>query len=226
MTHLELENLVSDYLDGTLGSGQETQVSEHLAECGSCRELIDDVRRAMELCRPAEDLIPAPWLVSRILLATSGAPKATLRDRLAAALDPAWQPRFAYGVAMAVFSFSMIVNAAGINLKTLRFADLNPRTWMHQAGRNGHLLYARAEKFYYDLRVVYEIEWRLKQLRRQPGDAETDQQQLTPKREIPGGSSTNGSSMTPQMAFDRNASIGAPALLESGPALFARSTTQ
>jgi Putative zinc-finger len=227
MTHLELENLVSDYLEGVLGSEQERQVSHHLAECHSCRELIEDVRRAMQLCRSAEDLKPSPWLASRILLATAGAQTPTLRDRIAAALRAVWQPRFAYGIAMAVFSFSIIVNAAGVNLRDLRLEDLNPHTWIHQASRNGHLVYARAEKFYYDLRVVYEIEWRLKQLRQQPGEADSDHQQAPPKDDVPGGSSTNGSAITrPEMAFNRNVMIGAPALLAGGPAFLPRSTTQ
>ena len=69
---------------------------------------------------------------------------------------------------MAVFSFSIIVNAAGINLRHMTVEDLNPRTWFFRANRAGHLYYARAEKFYYDLRVVYEIESRLRQLRSHP----------------------------------------------------------
>ena len=128
---------------------------------------------------------------------------------------------------MAVFSFSIIVNAAGINLRRLRFEDLNPRTWIHQASRNGHLLYARAEKFYYDLRVVYEIEWRLKQLRQQPGEAGSDQEQRTPDRERPGGGSTDGSSMTrPEVAFVQNLIIFAPTFIGSGPVSSTRSTTR
>ena len=130
-------------------------------------------------------------------------------------------------VAMAVSSFSIIVNAAGINLRRLRFEDLNPRTWIHQASRNGHLLYARAEKFYYDLRVVYEIEWRLKQLRQKPGEAGNDQEQRTPDRERPDGGSTDGSSMTrPEVAFVQNLIIFAPAFIESGPVSSTRSTTR
>jgi len=227
MTHLEVENLASDYLEGLLASDREWQISEHLLDCASCRELVEDVRQAIELCRSAEDLEPSPWLVSRILLATVGDRTPTLRDRISAALRPILQPRFAYGVAMAVFSFSIIVNAAGINLRRLRFEDLNPRTWIHQASRNGHLLYARAEKFYYDLRVVYEIEWRLKQLRQQPGEAGSDQEQRTPDRGRTGGGSTDGSSMTrPEVAFVQNLIIFAPAFIESGPVSSTRSTTR
>jgi len=45
---------------------------------------------------------------------------------------------------------------------------------------------ARAEKFYYDLRVVIEIESRLRQLRSHP-----EEEQQAPKQEPPPGGSTN-----------------------------------
>jgi hypothetical protein len=88
---------------------------------------------------------------------------------------------------MAIFSFSIIINAAGLNLRKLTLADLNPRTWVYQANRTGHLLYARVEKFYYDLRVVYEIESRFRRLRSEP----SNQEQEAPKPEAPPGGSTD-----------------------------------
>ncbi len=200
MTHLELENLVSEYLEGTLAAARRAQVEAHLGDCAACRELVADVRRAIELCHSAEELEPAPWLVSKILLATVGEHKPTMRERLTAFFRPAAQPRLAYAVAMAVFSFSIIVNAAGINLRNLTLADLNPRTWVDRANRTGHLMLARAEKFYYDLRVVYEIESRMRQLR-QPATQSTPQDRETPKAEPPsGGSSDRNSTGSPQLA--------------------------
>ena len=109
---------------------------------------------------------------------------------------------------MAVFSISIIVNAAGINLRNLTVADLNPRNWVYQANRTGHLLYARAEKFYYDLRVVYEIESRLRQLRKDSDQNGRSPENETPKSEpAPGKSIPQGGSKpmsTPQMAESRS----------------------
>jgi len=187
MTHLELENLASEYLEGQLDVVRRVQVEEHLRDCGACRELISDLQHAMELCQAAEDLEPAPWLIAKIMRATVGERKPTLREQLATFFRPATQPRLAYAVAMAIFSFSIIVNAAGLNLRKLTLADLNPRTWFYQANRTGHLLYARVEKFYYDLRVVYEIESRLRQLRSEP----SKQEQEAPKPEAPPGGTTD-----------------------------------
>ena len=187
MTHLELENLASEYLEGQLDAVRLVQVEEHLRECGPCRELISDLQHVMELCHSAEDVEPAPWLVAKIMRATVGERKPTFREQLAAFFRPATQPRLAYAVAMAIFSFSIIINAAGLNLRKLTLADLNPRTWFYEANRTGHLLYARVEKFYYDLRVVYEIESRLRQLRSEP----SKQEQKAPKPEAPPGGSTD-----------------------------------
>jgi hypothetical protein len=153
--------------------------------------MVGDVRRAFELCHAAPELEPAPWLVRKIMLATIGERKPGLAERLAAFFRPTLQPRFAYAVAMAVFSFSIIVNAAGINLRHMTFADLNPRTWVFRANRAGHLFYARAEKYYYDLRVVYEIESRLRQLRAHP-----EEEQEAPKQEPPAGGSRNNAPLT------------------------------
>jgi len=186
MTHLEVENLTSDYLEGLLEEGLRKEVEAHLSICSSCGELVEDVRRAMEMCHAAPELEPSPWLVKKIMLATVGERKPGWPERLAAFFRPTVQPRIAYTVAMAVFSLSIIVNAAGINLRHLTFEDLNPLTWASRANRARHVYAARAEKFYYDLRVVIEIESRLRQLRSHP-----EEEQQAPKQEPPPGGSTN-----------------------------------
>jgi hypothetical protein len=196
MTHLEVENLASDYLEGLLEPARKAQVEAHLGECLPCRELMEDVHRAVELCHAAEKLEPAPWLIPKILLATVGARKPTLGQQVVGFFRPALHPRLAYAVAMAVFSLSIIVNAAGINLRNFRFEDLNPRTWLYRANRAGHLLVARAEKFYYDLRVVYEIESRFRQFQSQP-----KQEKESPKQAPPAGGSTDSQQpANPQLA--------------------------
>jgi hypothetical protein len=191
MTHLELENLTSDYLEGQLEPGMKKEVEAHLSTCPSCLEMVGEVRRAMELCHAAPELEPDPWLVRKIMLATVGERKPGLAERLAAFLRPMRQPRFAYAIAMAVFSFSIIVQAAGINLRRVTIGDLNPLTWPLKADRAVHLYAARAEKFWYDLRVVVELESRLRQLRAHP-----EEEQGAPKQEPPAGGSTNSAPLT------------------------------
>ena len=54
MTHLELENLASEYLEGQLEQARRQEVETHLNDCASCRELVEGLRHALELCRSAE----------------------------------------------------------------------------------------------------------------------------------------------------------------------------
>jgi hypothetical protein len=121
-------------------------------------------------------------------------------ERWLGVLRPALQARVAYTIAMAVFSLSIIINAAGINLRHLTVEDLNPRTWIFRGNRAGHLFLARAEKFYYDLRVVIEIESRLRQLRyRAP------EEQESPKQEpAPGGSTNSAPPAFPALAANQH----------------------
>ena len=74
---------------------------------------------------------------------------------------------------------------------------------MGRANRQGHLLAARAEKFYYDLRVVYEIESRFRQLGGQP----QMQEEEAPKSAAPGGGSSQGTPSGHTMASDGDALV-------------------
>ncbi len=160
MTHLEIENLASEYLEANLAEGQRAEVEEHLEACARCRRLVEDVRSAIEACRSAAEAPFPPWLTARISRATLGERKPGWFEQLTALPQLLRQPRFVYGMAMLVFSASLIVNASGFRLRSLTMEDLDPVAWYNQATRTSHLLYARAEKFYYDLRIVYEIESR------------------------------------------------------------------
>jgi len=223
MTHLELENLASDYLEGQLDAVQKAAAEAHLRDCGVCRDMLGDLRRVLELCRAAEDIQPAPWLVPKILRATVGERELTLGERVSAFFRPTAQPRLAYAVAMAIFSLSVIINAAGLSLRNVTVADLNPRNWFYQANRSGHLLYARAEKFYYDLRVVYEIESRFRQLRSQPSEP----QQEAPRQEpAPGGSTERDHPAGTQLASVEGLASAAAGSFAASKLASQRSNTQ
>jgi hypothetical protein len=185
MTHLDVENLTSDYLEGLLGAEVKRELESHLRLCPACLEMVEDVRQAMELCQAAPALEPAPWLVSRIMLATVGERRPSWAERLAAYIRPVFHSRLAYGIAMAVFSFSIIVNAAGISLRKVTVGDLNPLTWWPRADRAANLYLARLEQFASDLRVVYEVESRIQQLRSQ-----AEEERKTPKEDPPAGGSS------------------------------------
>ena len=108
---------------------------------------------------------------------------------------------------MVVFSVSVVANASGLRLRNLSMADLNPATWYSQVNRAGNLFYAHAEKFYYDLRIVYEIESRFRDAQVEP-----DHQQEEPGKSkvVPGSPASTTGVRHMKLAFER------PNALESG----------
>jgi hypothetical protein len=50
---------LGDYVEDALPSDQHAEVSEHLAGCVPCREVIDECRRVSEVVRGATD-VPMP----------------------------------------------------------------------------------------------------------------------------------------------------------------------
>ncbi len=78
-------------------------------------------------------------------------------------LEPVLQPRFAMGMAMTVLSFAMLGRFAGIEVRQLKPSDLNPvKVWMAVEDR-AIRTWERALKYYDSLRVVYEIQTRLRE---------------------------------------------------------------
>ena len=57
----------------------------------------------------------------------------------------------------------MLVTASGFNWKKPKVADLAPAAIYRNTNRQIHLAYARGTKYVSDLRVVYEIQSRLRQ---------------------------------------------------------------
>jgi hypothetical protein len=194
MTHQEIENLASDYLEGVLSIAERSQVDSHLAGCAECREMIADLGQVLQVCQLAEDAEPSPWLVAKIMRATAGRRQTSWIQQLKEMFRPVLQPRVVYSVAMAIFAFSFIINAAGVNLREVRWNDLTPGAVTSRASRQGHLLAARAEKYYFDLRLVYEIETRFRKLNNQ------NKIEAVPKPDAPEGGAADGSPVDPTSA--------------------------
>jgi hypothetical protein len=171
MTHYEVTELASDYLDETLEAAQKAELETHLASCASCRGLLDDIRLSVSACRSAAPLEPSFWLTQRILQRTTGELHAgqSWQARLRVWMRPALRQRLVYGIAMSVFSLSFILFTARVKLRAMNLGDLNPATWVRRANSRGHVLMARAEKVYYDLRFVYEVQTVLHELGKQSG---------------------------------------------------------
>jgi anti-sigma factor RsiW len=175
----QTEQLLTDYLDGLLPADEQHAFNVHVNSCERCTPLVSSVTHAMNSLRGLPELETPPRLVYNILDGTLG-PRETVGG-WAAFL--AWvrgfaSPKFAYGAVSVAATFLMVVTVSGsINWKKPKLADLAPSNIYRNTNRQVHLAYARGTKYVSDLRVVYEIQSRL----RQDNDLPTNRENTTPE---------------------------------------------
>jgi hypothetical protein len=179
MTCAELEILLCDYVDGTLRGEEKTALESHLAGCSACAELAKDVAGVtafIETVAPAE---PPAELLTRILHEAPTARPSTEKRSwwwilTGGPVKALLQPRYVMGMAMTVLSFSMIARFAHIEPRQLRPADLDPvKIWASIDDRT-HRMWDRTMKYYDNLRLVIEIQSRLKEWTDQEQAPNTD----------------------------------------------------
>jgi hypothetical protein len=168
MTCSELDILLCDYLDGTLSPGDARSVETHLESCSACAELARDARLAMAFMERAAEAEPPPQLMTRILHETAsgrhgrlGRPSG-IRSWFDRALGWVLQPRLVMGMALTIFSFSMMARCTGISPRQLRPGDMDPKKIWAALDDQAHRGWERSLKFYENIKVVYEIQSRLK----------------------------------------------------------------
>ena len=151
----EVEARLSEYLDGELSAADQAGCAAHISGCERCRELVASVRGlvgAMHAIEPVE--IPLR-LVPAILERTLGPKKEAHGWRAWFGwLRPVWHPRFAYGALTIILTVTVLSQALGIQWRKPTLADLNPVNMYRAVDREAHLAYARAAKYFGDLRVV------------------------------------------------------------------------
>lgn len=177
MQHAEFEALMSDALDGVLAGEAQQRFEAHRAECGACALMYRDAEAGMNWLASLEEALPPANLVHNIMVATVGqatAQEATreragwlqkLRAFAAPMLQPVLQPRFGLSFAMAFFSISTVLSVGGVRLNNLNAASLAPTTLANNAIRTFHETTARAAHYYDNLRFVYELESKYRELK-------------------------------------------------------------
>ncbi len=160
---LDVEPSLGQYLEGELAEAERGAVESHIAACSPCREMLEAMGQGLALLRQAPEVVVPPRLVARILEQTTG--RLSWRERWRAWLRPTLEPRLALGLAMALISFSIVFKAAGVDVSNLTLADLSPGQLYLQLDRSAHLVRTRVEKYYRNLRLVYEIQTQLQAIR-------------------------------------------------------------
>ncbi|MGA7294341.1 MAG: zf-HC2 domain-containing protein [Terriglobales bacterium] len=209
------EALVSDALEGRLDAARRASFDAHRQSCEICGPLFAEVEAGQRWLRvlASEVIEPPPYLVHNILAATTGVvstrPVAAtaggsttpfserLRERWDAFFTPVAafvrQPRFVMSFGMIFFSFSLALSAAGVKPADLAKVDLRPMALRH-AYNDAQI---KVVQYYDNIRFVYEIESRVRELKRANTPVET-------APETPKGNRKNNTSGQPDQRQDRN----------------------
>ena len=167
----EFEILLCDAVDGTLREEAQQAFDAHRQSCASCNELAADVLGVTAFIERVAVVEPPKELLTRILFETAGgkagkaAPDANggWFSSFKQFLRPILKPRLAMGMVMTILSVSMLAQAFGLEVRQLKASDLEPvRIWTGVED-GAHRQWSRVVKYYENIRVVYEIQSRLKE---------------------------------------------------------------
>jgi hypothetical protein len=203
------ETLLADALDGHLRPEDEATFSAHMAICPACTALFEDARQGrewLEFLSPEPD-VPA-GLLDKILAQTGpgqvegfgliSGPSNVMP------MPPAWQrpgfvgqarrfaePRLLMTAAMAFFTIALTLNLTGVRLSALRLADLRPTAVRSVVERRLTMASTPIIRYYDHLRFVYEVETRMRELRRTEDENSDNQKRRDMQPNAPGESKQN-----------------------------------
>jgi hypothetical protein len=174
----QIEARLSDYIEGLLEGPERAEFEAHAASCAECAPLLASVRELVGGLHAMEEVEVPPQLVHMILDKTLG-PRETVSfwQTLRNFLRGMGSPKFAYGVASVFATCFVLVYASGFSFRKPKLADLHPATVYQGVDRGFHMGRAKVVKYVSDLRVVYEIQSRLRE--------EQNNLQVTPQESLP-----------------------------------------
>jgi hypothetical protein len=216
----EFDGLLSDALDGVLSGGKLEGFQAHARTCAACGPLLAEVEAGRNWLKDLTEVEPPVSLVTNILAHTTGVDSQRLRvnvssslsvsrslqprvtwlervqDWASEAIAPLWgtvrQPRFAMSFGMAFFSLSVALSVLGVKPADLRTVSLRPTAIRHAY----YNTQARVVRYYENIRFVYEVESRVRELKRNVAPA------AAPAREKK--DHKNDTTQQPEQKQDRN----------------------
>jgi hypothetical protein len=206
------EAMLTDALDSTLSARDAEAFAAHSKSCAAgCPELLEEAQRGTEWLRFLRETPEAPeGLLEKILVGTSGLPDSPLPLAASGAVAIPHQPwlgvsigvlqrhvaesRILMTLAMAFFSIALTLNLTGVRLNQLKLSDLNPSELAKSVSSHYFTTYGHLTRYYSNLRVVYELESRVNEMRRdnstpaaRPPVQQQQQQPQQPQKAQPSG---------------------------------------
>jgi hypothetical protein len=228
----EFDSLLSDVLDGVLTGTQLDRFQAHSRTCAVCGPLLAEVEAGRNWLKDLTEVEPPVSLVHNILASTTGVDTQRLRVNVSApqprigwleriqawasaAMQPIWgtvrQPRFAMSFGMAFFALSVALSVLGVKPADLRSISLRPaalrQTYFHAQ--------ARVVRYYENIRFVYEVESRVRELKRTVAPAERPSGDSAPEKK----DHKNDTTQQPEQKQDRNYSQNENHLMLAGAPL-------
>lgn len=210
----EFDAMLMDAIDRVLSSAQQARFEAHARMCPTCGLIFAEVDAGRLWLKSIEEVEPPVHLVQNILASTTGISSARLalggepsqtplsermREWFDVWIRPGFtavrQPRFALSFGMIFFSFSVGLSASGLKAKDLAQISLRPSAVKHTY----YSTQAKVVKYYENIRLVYEVESRVNQVKRvitpaEPAPAEKQQNR------------NNDTSGKPEQRQERNSS--------------------
>lgn len=179
MNCADAENLICDY--ATLASAERFELERHLGECPPCAELARDSAAAVQFMARAADVEPPRELINSILFHSPW--RRYKRGWLWKPFNAVLRPKFALSMALTILSLSMVMPKV-LTTQPLQPRDLAPaQVWAGIEDR-AFRMWARTQKFYDNLKFVYQIQTTLREWQQQsqePSDTDSRQPAQRPQ---------------------------------------------
>jgi hypothetical protein len=202
----EFDSLLADAIDGILSGAELDRFQAHARSCSACGPLLAETEAGRNWLKELAEVNPPASLVNSILASTTGVDTQRLRvnvsmpqratagaswlDRLqawvsgslAGSLEPLWatvrQPRFAMSFGMAFFSISVALSVLRVKPADLSHVSLRPAAIRHTY----YNTQARVVRYYENIRFVYEVESRVRELKRNVEPAPSNPSEAAPEK--------------------------------------------
>jgi hypothetical protein len=231
----EFEALLAEAVDGTLEAPRMDLFRGHAQGCAKCGHLFADVLTGRDWLKSLEVAEPPAHLVRNILLATTGTVGEVMAGETWGSRVRRWseslgvpnlrlmsQPRFAMSFGMAFFSISLMLNLLGVSVRDVHLSDLRPSNIQRSALEQYYETTARVEKYYDNMKLVQDLQAKVREIRNATSDTESQPQPNQPPQDqqpAPEGDKPNTTG-TPKSEEQRYSQDGVPAVLariEGGP---------
>jgi hypothetical protein len=171
----QFEALLADAMDGLLTDDTRQAFEAHRLSCALCGPLFAETQEGILLLKALPEIEPPNNLVHNILAATSLAEKQAaapaqpqgwlerLREKLPTPMAGMLHSRFATSFAMAFFSLALTLNLLGVRVSQI---DWHPSALRKSLVLEYTQIEARVQRYYDNLRIVYEVENRVQNLKK------------------------------------------------------------